>query len=102
MVKQILLERDNAWPIQASFHLLRIKKSAACQKNHAKPRNQCKNHSTITAAEKYSFDFLLFPSEAPRKVLNKTEPPIPTNNPRLYIMFQNGAMTDIAAVPSGP
>ena len=34
--------------------------------------------------------------------LNSTEPPMPINSPMLYIIFQIGATTAIAAVPSGP
>ena len=56
----------------------------------------------MTAAVKYSLDFSRFFSDSPRSVLIRTLPPMPISRPRLYMMFQIGLMTAIAAVPCGP
>ena len=56
----------------------------------------------IKAVVKYSFSFFDVLSDFPFKVLKIIEPPIPINKPKLKIIFQIGATTANAAVPSGP
>ena len=51
---------------------------------------------------KYSFDSFLNSFPFPRRALKKTLPPIPKSKPNEKTIFHKGAMTALAAEPSGP